>query len=666
MIKIVLKVLEIPLVIYFLEIITHIYLFSFSLDSYLYTTLMPAIALGGIITMLLSLLKGRWQKIITAIVLFLLGAFFSAMMVYYQIFHNFFLWNTIGMAGEVTAFYRETWTGIKNNWYMIVTALVPFIIYLVISRKHDLRLSLKPLLVTAAVSILAAVGSFAVINSDSKTVKGFQSDTTIAYYQYGVTASTGIDLHQTIFGAPENSTPVIIIDPDRIGKTDVMVSEGKVILKNIIEMDEEALLAASPNDSVRNATKYFLSREASEQNDYTGMFAGKNLIFLTLEGFSYKAISQELTPTLYKMYHEGFMFTNFYDPMWGGSTATGEYANMTGNFHTSASCIAMSASTTMASAMGNLFKKLDYNTYAFHNGTSGYYSRNKALPNFGYNIFKAVDSGLNLESDVWPNSDYEMAVASIDDYINSDKPFHTYYMTISGHTYYSFSGNVMSRRHRDEVSKLNYSEEVRAYIATEIEVENMLTYLCKRLEEAGKLEDTVFAMCCDHYPYGLSDESLAELYGVDRYAVRANFDVFRNAFILWSASMEEPVVVDKPCCSIDILPTIANLFGCSFDSRFIMGTDIFSSLEGLAIINTHDSRGGFWNWRTPQGTYYSVSNRFEKSETCTLADDQIQNYVTSINSKLENMKTYSYMILEKNYYSNVFNRDGTARFPAQE
>ena len=130
--------------------------------------------------------------------------------------------------------------------------------------------------------------------------------------------------------------------------------------------------------------------------------------------------------------------------------------------------------------------------------------------------------------------------------------------------------------------------------------------------------------------------------------------------------MEEPVVVDKPCCSIDILPTIANLFGCSFDSRFIMGTDIFSSLEGLAIINTHDSRGGFWNWRTPQGTYYSVSNRFEKSDTCTLADDQIQNYVTSINSKLENMKTYSYMILEKNYYSNVFNRDGTARFPAQE
>ena len=37
------------------------------------------------------------------------------------------------------------------------------------------------------------------------------------------------------------------------------------------------------------------------------MFKGKNLILLTAEGFSPYAIDQELTPTLYKLTHEGFV-----------------------------------------------------------------------------------------------------------------------------------------------------------------------------------------------------------------------------------------------------------------------------------------------------------------------------------------------------------------------
>ena len=57
----------------------------------------------------------------------------------------------------------------------------------------------------------------------------------------------------------------------------------------------------------------FMSNEkGSKQNKYTGMFEGKNLIFIVAESFSEIAVSEDLTPTLYKLVHEGFDFENFY------------------------------------------------------------------------------------------------------------------------------------------------------------------------------------------------------------------------------------------------------------------------------------------------------------------------------------------------------------------
>ena len=45
------------------------------------------------------------------------------------------------------------------------------------------------------------------------------------------------------------------------------------------------------------------------------------------------------------------------------------------------------------------------------------------------------------------------------------------------------------------------------------------------------------------------------------------------------------VTVDKVGMSIDVLPTVLNLFGMEYDSRLLMGSDILSSCSGLVIYN---------------------------------------------------------------------------------
>ena len=67
----------------------------------------------------------------------------------------------------------------------------------------------------------------------------------------------------------------------------------------------------------------------TEKNKYSGMFKDKNLIVITAEAFSPIAIDKELTPTLYKMYTEGFSFSNFYTPIFYVSTSDGEYVSLT-------------------------------------------------------------------------------------------------------------------------------------------------------------------------------------------------------------------------------------------------------------------------------------------------------------------------------------------------
>ena len=95
--------------------------------------------------------------------------------------------------------------------------------------------------------------------------------------------------------------------------------------------------------------------------------------------------------------------------------------------------------------------------------------------------------------------------------------------------------------------------------------------LVRQLEEASRLEDTVIVLSADHYPYGLTDEEYSELFG---HPVDPVFEIYENSLILWSADLEEPVHVDKYCSSLDVMPTLANLFGLEYDSRLMAGRDI--------------------------------------------------------------------------------------------
>ena len=385
-------------------------------------------------------------------------------------------------------------------------------------------------------------------------------------------------------------------------------------------------------------------REASAKNEYTGLFEGKNLILITAESFSPYIIDAERTPTLYKLATEGMQFTNFYTPLWGVSTSDGEFVTTTSLIpKTGVWSYTEIADNYMPYALGSLFSDLGARSFAFHDHSYTYYNRQYSYPNMGYEYY-GQGGGLSL-TEQWPESDVEMVEATVPMFIGEDY-FHVYYLTVSGHLNYSYIGNSMAAKHRDEVEDLDYSEPVKAYLACNMELEYALEELLKQLDAAGKLEDTVIALAPDHYPYGLSNEEYAELRGVEE--LDTEFELYRNAFLLWTPGIE-PVTVDKACSNLDILPTLLNLFGIEYDSRLLMGTDLFGDIPPIVMFYDH-------SFITDKIFYNAMTG-----EVTPRTDELVsQEYVTQFRGIVNERFTYSARIIETDYYRILFDAQNEA------
>ena len=425
---------------------------------------------------------------------------------------------------------------------------------------------------------------------------------------------------------------------------------------NVMTVDLDSL-ANSSNEKVQWLAKYFNSKTPTNKNEYTGMFKDYNVVFFTIEGFSSYGVSEELTPTLYRLMNTGFVFKNFYTPLHYTSTSGGECQNLLGLYPKDGNPITMKETgvqkTDCYFSLAQQLKREGYQVIGFH-GNGNMYGRLASHTNLGYD-WRQYEHGLELEMNnagtkpLWPQRDKYVVEKSVDEYINSEKPFHVYYMTISGHMPYS--SNYVTRQYRDMVDPLPYTENTQNYLTTIIEMDKAMEYLLQRLEEAGKLDKTLIVAAADHVPY-FDVATLEELAG-EKFGDSAdleylkeqniNTDVYRNMLIMWSASMKEPVVVNKVCGQVDILPTVSNLLGLEYDSRMLSGNDILSDSEGLVIFHSH-------SWISDRGFYDRYTQSFKPAAGVNMTESETEDYVSAMKNRVGNILKCTELIVQTDFY----------------
>lgn len=601
-----------------------------------------SIPIAIVLNLITSVFKPKVNKIITYIITIALIIIFGAQIVYYSMYEAIISFFSMMHGGQVTEFMEVIIDVVLRNWYGILLFIIPLIILIILSKKKVITFeknSIKQIAIKiTSVLIIQLIALLCVnfINTDdmysNKNLYYNIHVPKVTANRMGLLTTMRLDLQRFIFGFEEKLSV----------QTNAIPKEEEKDSYNITYIDFDKLIKNEEDNTIKEMHKYFSSQEASKKNKYTGMFKDKNLIVLVGESFSSLAIREDLTPNLYKLYKEGFQFDNFYTPIFPVSTADGEYITDTSLIPKEGVWSFLRvAGNYMPYSYANVFEKQGYSSNAYHNHTATYYERDKYIETMGYNSYLAVGTGLEdrMDTSNWPNSDYEMVKTTVDDYINNEK-FMAYYMTVSGHMNYTKIGNMMVYRNWDQVKDLPYSNKAKGYLAANIELDKAVGELLSRLEQAGKLEDTVIVISGDHYPYGLT---LGEINELSTFERDDKFEKFRMPFLIWSGSMKGPIKVEKIGSSLDVLPTVLNLFGEEFDSRLLMGRDILSDSDPIVIFSDR-------SFITDKGRYNSLTEQFTPNEGVTVEEG----YVDKINTIIYKKYQMSRLILENDYYKHVF------------
>lgn len=640
-----------------------------------------SVSVGMALSGIALLFKQAIQKIVVRVELALIALLFIVECLIYREFQIYFPLGTIlGNTTDVMKNYGgDLFHSIFAGIPVIVLFALPLVFYCMKTRKHLRRsfaVNFKRIFAVqllAVTFVLWALGMLSLaLGGDFDLYKtGFEITSSsdrlglltgfrlAQKYASGDNVADAFEGMDTMMASMSTQQPEPSAAPEESAtpvETVVPVATEVPIGENSLGIDFAALNVGESNEDIQTINEYLSLLLPSKQNEYTGLFEGKNLIMICAEALSDAVIDPQLTPTLYRLTHNGFYFSQAYQPSWGGSTSTGEFSMLMGLVPASGDSMEDTVGKNNYYTMASQLKRIGYTTLSYHNGDYNYYDRNITHVNLGFDQFLAQGNGLEDIAGGYP-SDEEMISFTLDTYIDR-QPFCVYYMTCDGHKPYDKNTNSKVKEHLQDVLSVypdRYQQNTLNYICYQLELEDALSALVAKLEAAGIADDTVICICADHYPYGLNRDGenyIPDLYG---YEPQHAWERERNSIIIWSGCLENEYrdmacEISTPTYSLDILPTLSNLFGTEYDSRFFVGRDVFSDETPLVFW-----KGG--SWVTEYGRYDAEEKVFYPTATIANEDE----YVRVINNIVKYKKAYSELALKTDYFQYIL--DHTAPEP---
>ena len=391
---------------------------------------------------------------------------------------------------------------------------------------------------------------------------------------------------------------------------------------------------------VAEIESYYTKRKTtiSGDNEMTGVMEGKNLIMVMMESMDTWMISEETTPNLYKVQNSSVNLENFYTPLFlNAATFNTEILSQTGLIPANAAMNSGGYSThAFPLSLANQFRDCGYTANSFHSASAKIYSRGSIHENLGFETYNNCYA-MNMD-------DYMMdsqMIGGFDKMVSTD-PFYSFIITYSGHGPYSDEMSNISDPHIEKAKTIVRSrniqgseknlEEYTYALAHAMEADLFVGELMDRLKEEDLLDDTLVIFYADHYGKYMTDRDfLRQIKGVEGEPA----NLYRTPCIMTGAGLEKKTIT-KYCSSLDLLPTINNMFRLPADRAYYVGDDIFGEDGGVVILPNN-------KWYDGE-TYYTSSYKGEMTDeirqTCQEVSEKSQISMNTLRSNFFNSKTY--------------------------
>lgn len=321
-----------------------------------------------------------------------------------------------------------------------------------------------------------------------------------------------------------------------------------------------------------------------EQNMYSDLFLGYNLVTILAETLDTRFIDPILTPNLYMMQEEGYNFSDFYTPVFQqGATCNSEYMSLTGlsaittNDWANNICDAYTENLFSYSLPSQL-SNIGYDTYYFHSGYEWFYDRVNLMPNMGFDEIRFREDLIDKYPDFDDRFDTNMMLFW-NEYVTYEEPFMVNMLSYSMHGGYNQSEFDI---HKERVDSAYPNEElhteIRNYMEKLVEFDVMLGQLLDRLEEEGVLDQTLIAIYPDHNIYMMDELVYEEYIGIDLESKELN----HTDLIIYNSQMDGKTF-EQIGSTIDITPTLLNLLYSEGDFSYFLGADLLSGVENVVL-----------------------------------------------------------------------------------
>lgn len=385
---------------------------------------------------------------------------------------------------------------------------------------------------------------------------------------------------------------------------------------------------------------YFEDRGQHTDNDMTGIFAGKNVVFVLMESMDDWLITPEDTPTICQMMAEGINFTDFYTPGYGTArTLNSEFCMNTGIYlPTTGKYVFDYVTNDYRQSMAGRMVANGYSAEVFHYNTREFYSRGVFEPAMGYDGYNTY-MDYTLEKNDLYSDQYLFDNETLNNlFFREGQTFNTI-ITRSAHGSYIYR-EVLShyalKQYPDYRGKFATEEEDCARVKAKL-VDDMFARLIWELEQKGQLENTVIVAATDHYTYLYKNtDELLELSGVTK---ENQLLMERTPCFIWSADGPS-LEVDKTLNTADLLPTVLNLMGMNPGWQYL-GQDAFDpDYAGYCIF--------------PDGSWVSdgVLCKSGKILVNKKEKDCTQEYLQQMATVADNFIHVSNLLLTSDYYAN--------------
>lgn len=574
------------------------------------------------------------RKIINSVIVFGFGAYACAQIGFLNFLGVYISLQTSSQLGAVVDYIIDFMKSFKVSYFATLIPFVIGVVYYIFMEKKTKKATLKKAGITTLIVLAVAIPLFAV----SIVFKGFQdkyqtisnaqlfqtaSNPAVTIEQYGTTGFLFLDVKAIIH--PVEIEETFVSHTNKKKKDEPITDDTRVI-------DDTAwkeVMEETSNKTYKSLNDYFYNRDITDKNDYTGMFEGKNLVVIMMESANDILINPDLYPNFYKMLSGGWYWENNFSPRNSCATMNNEFSGMTSLYSIINTCTANTYKRNhYDESIFNLFNEKNYTTFSAHDYNDSYYYRSTIHPNMGSGeYFSARKLGVKYYNEYknWASDeDFLKAMLGVIDKKTTDgKPFMTWLTTVSGHQPY-YQSSIEGDKYLDITKGTKYTMDIRRYMSKLKTLDNALGLFMEGLEQRGILQDTVFILYGDHYPYGIKKSHINQVLDYD---TNKDLDAERVPFVIYNSQMT-PQVHFEYTTYMNILPTVANLFNLNYDPRFYLGTDLFSEDYKSLTVFADGS------WKNEIAFYNSSTRKIKYYGEQKYTDEEIKEINEDINTKI--------------------------------